>query len=47
MPSGQAKKAPVPSRKMALFLLSKIIINGKMFRDVVHGKTRAQLPHQC
>lgn len=38
MPSDQAKEAPVPSRKMALFLRSKIKINEQMFRDIVPRK---------
>lgn len=38
MPSGQAKKAPVPGRKMALFLLFKIKITREMINDFVHGE---------
>lgn len=43
MPSGQVNKVPVPSRKMALFLFSKIKISREMFRDFVHGTTLLEL----
>ena len=43
MPSGQAKKALVPGRKVALCLLSKIKISGEMFKDFVHGESRTLL----